>query len=266
MPVVVATFDFAFCLRCGCEAEGDAVEAECGSELGEGVGSVGEKEGVIIDVESQRKPVEEEDGGEEIEMGGEGFGGVKAGTCVEAGGVVEDVEKHLFLRGVWEKGVRGGVVLPKRAEVADLPAADGFCGLFETSIRGEPLSDSPAADRGAVGLKIETAKQLAGDGTVGGRRRRTQQPSGQSERIFWPRLAMVAARRTWLPQVRTTFGTGAEIIGAKLINPRFTDAQLGCDTRRAQFARAEAVKQMADERRGETVQELRFSSVFIRRV
>ena len=167
----------------------------------------------------------------------------------ETGGVVENVEEHLFLRGAGEESVRGRIVLPQRAVIADLPATDGFCGLFETSIRGELVGDGPAANRSAVGLEIEPAQQLAGDGAVGGRRRRTQQPSRQSEGIIWPCLAMVAARRTRLPQVRTAIGTSAEIIGAKLVNARFTHAQLRSDTRCAQLARAEALKQVADKRR-----------------
>ena len=53
LPVVVTAFDFAFCLWGGSVAEGFA-------ELGESVWEVGEKEGVIIDIEGEREAVSEE--------------------------------------------------------------------------------------------------------------------------------------------------------------------------------------------------------------
>ncbi len=249
LPVVVTAFDFAFRLRSWSEAEGDAVEPERLAELGKSIRRMSEKERVVIDVEGQRQAVEEENGGEKIEMGSERFGGVKASASVEAGGVVEDVEEHLFLRAIREEGVRSRIVLPEGTEIADLPATDRFCGLFKTGIRSEVVSDGPAADRSTVGLEIKAARQLAGDSAVGGRRRGTQQASGQSEDIRWPWGAMVATRRTRLPKVRATIGTSAEIIGAKLVNAGFTHAQLRSDIRRGQLARAEAFKQMADERR-----------------
>lgn len=68
MPVVVATFDFAFCLRSGSVAEGDAVKPESLAELGESVRDVGEKEGVIIDIKRKREAVGEEGAGEKMEV------------------------------------------------------------------------------------------------------------------------------------------------------------------------------------------------------
>ena len=168
LPVVVAALDLAFGLGSGGVAQGDAVKVEGLAELGEGVGGVGEEEGVVIDVEGEREAVGEEDAGEEIEVSGESLGWVKTGAGVEASGVVEDVEESLLLKLAWQPGVRRGVVLPERAEVAGLPAADGLGGLFIAGVRGEMAGDGPAADTGAVGLEMETAQQLAGDGAVGG--------------------------------------------------------------------------------------------------
>jgi hypothetical protein len=167
---VVATFDFAFCLRSGSVAEGDAVKPESLAELGESVWEVGEKEGVIIDIKRKWEAVGEEGAREEIEVRRKVFGMVDAGTGIEAGGVVDDVEKGIFTRVSGEPSVRCSIVLPERPEVADLPSADGFIGLFVASIRSEFVSDSPAADGGAVGLEIEAAEQFAGDGAVGGGR------------------------------------------------------------------------------------------------
>lgn len=170
LPVVVATFDFAFCLWGGSVAEGDAVKPESLAELCESVREVGEKEGVIIDIKRKREAVGEEGEGEEMEMRRKVFGMVDTGTGIEACGVVEDIEQGIFTRVAGEPSVRRGIVLPERPEVADLPSADGFIGLFVVSIRSEFVSDSPSADGGTVGLEIEAAEQLAGDGAVGGGR------------------------------------------------------------------------------------------------
>ena len=167
---MVAAFDFAFCLWGGSVAEGDAVKPESLAELCESVREVGEKEGVIIDIKRKRKDMGEEGAGEEIEMRRKVFGMVDTSACIEAGGVVEDIEKGIFTRVSGEPGVRSGIVLPERPEVADLPSADGFIGLFVASIRSEFVSDSPAADGGTVGLEMEATEQFAGDGAVGGGR------------------------------------------------------------------------------------------------
>ena len=167
---MVAAFDFAFCLWGGSVAEGDAVKPESLAELGESVREAGEKEGVIIDIKRKRKAMGEEGAGEKMEMRRKVFGMVDTSAGIEAGGVVDDVEKGIFTRVSGEPCVRSGIVLPERPEVADLPSADGFIGLFVASIRSEFVSDSPAADGGTVGLEMEAAEQFAGDGAVGGGR------------------------------------------------------------------------------------------------
>lgn len=66
-------------------------------------GEWGEKEGVIIHVESQREAVDEEGAGKEIEMRGEGLRWVETCAGVQRSGVVENVEKHLLLGTTGEK-------------------------------------------------------------------------------------------------------------------------------------------------------------------
>lgn len=166
MPVVVAAFDFAFCLRSGSVAECDAVKLESSTELSESVWRVGEKERVIIDVKSQRQTVREKGRGEEIQMSGERLGAVKTSACIEARGIVENVEEHLFILAAREERVRRGIVLPECAEITNLPAANGLCGRFETGIWSEVVSDGPTADSGPVGGEIEPSQKLAGDRAV----------------------------------------------------------------------------------------------------
>ena len=50
LPGVMQTFDFAFGLWGGREAQGDLVEMQGSAELGEGIGLMGKEEGMIIDV------------------------------------------------------------------------------------------------------------------------------------------------------------------------------------------------------------------------
>jgi len=73
LPVVVAALDFAFGLGSGGIAQGDAVKVEGFTELGEGVRSAGEEEGVVVHAEGEREAVGEEDAVEEVEVREEGF-------------------------------------------------------------------------------------------------------------------------------------------------------------------------------------------------
>ena len=260
LPVVVAAFDFAFGLRSGCETQGDSVKVQGRSELGEGIWSVGEKEGVEIDVESEREAVGEEGAGEEIQVREQRLGRVETRAGVEASGVVKNVQKHLFVRTAGEERVRRGVVLPERAEVTDLPAANRLGGLLGAGIRGELAGDGPAADAGAVGFEIQAAEQFAGDGAGGRARRGTQQTGGQRDRIRRPGRMMIAAREPRLPGVGPARRTGPEIIGAKLVNAGQPQAQLGGQCGGAKLARPQPGKEMTDQRRRKTAGELWFSS------
>ena len=56
LPEGMATLDFAFGLRGGRKAQGDAVKMEGRGQLGVSFRSVGEEEAVVIDVEAQRQP------------------------------------------------------------------------------------------------------------------------------------------------------------------------------------------------------------------
>jgi hypothetical protein len=49
----------------------------------------------------------EEEAGEELKVGQEGFAWVEAGPSIEAGGILEDVEQDLFVSGVGEPGMGG---------------------------------------------------------------------------------------------------------------------------------------------------------------
>src|ERR1039458_5627377 len=92
LPELVFALDFALGLRGWGIQEADVVELERPAELGQRVGILGEKDGVIIDVDLQRSAVDQESGGEEIEIGEEEFSAIEFGTDEHAGTIVEHIE------------------------------------------------------------------------------------------------------------------------------------------------------------------------------
>jgi len=258
LPVVVAAFDFALGLSRGGVAEGDPIKLESLAELGERVRSVGEKERMVIDVESEREAVREEGAGEKIEMSGEVFGGVNAGAGVQARGVVDDVQKRLFVRVAGEPSVRSGVILPKRTEVAGLPATNRFGRLFVTGVWREVVGDSPAADAGAIGLEGEAAEQFAGDSAVGGARGGRKKTCGESDGISRPVRLMIAAGNSWLPSLSAALGAGAEVGGAELVDAGQAETEFRSEASCRKLVCSPLSEKVADERRGKAARQLWF--------
>ena len=62
---------------------------------------------------------------------------------------------------------------------------------------------------------------------------------------------MIATRAARLPAVGLTAGTGAQIPGAKLVNPGATEAEFERESGGAKPARAELGEEMADQVRRE---------------
>ena len=192
LPVVVTAFDFAFGLRGWGVAELDAVEVQGRAKLGEGVGVVGVKEGVVVHIEGQREAVRLQGAGEEVEVGEQGFSGVEARAGVEAGGIVEDFQEDLLVGRAGQEGVGGGVVLPEGAVVADLPAFNGLGSGFVAGVGSKLVCDGPAADTGPIGLEMEAAVEFAGDGTVGGSGLGGEEFGGQRAGFRRPVRVMIA--------------------------------------------------------------------------
>ena len=92
LPELVRALDFSFCLRRWSIKETNVVELERPAELGEGLGILGEKDGVIIDVDLQRSAVAQESGGEELQVEQEKLSAIKFGTDEHAGTIVEHIE------------------------------------------------------------------------------------------------------------------------------------------------------------------------------
>src|SRR5689334_9260584 len=77
LPVVMASFDFAFGLWGGRVAQGHAVEVQRGAELSEGIGCVSEEKGVVVHVESQGQAVGLENARQEVQVRRERFARVE---------------------------------------------------------------------------------------------------------------------------------------------------------------------------------------------
>ena len=105
LPELVFAFNFSFGLRRGGVAERDAVEVEGLAELGEGVGGMGEEEGVEVYVEFEGQAAFEEGGGEEVVIGQQVFVLVEFGASEEAAAIVEQVEHGKKAFAAWEPAV-----------------------------------------------------------------------------------------------------------------------------------------------------------------
>ncbi len=258
LPVVVPAFDFAFGLGRRRIKESDAVEAEGRPQLGEGVGVVGVEEGVEVHRQGQGQAVGLEDAGEKIEMGQEGFAGVKPCAGVEAGGVVEGFQQDLFVGTVGQPGVRGGIVLPEGTVITGLPAFDGFGRGFGAGVGGELMGEGPAADAGAVGFEVEPTMGFTGGGAVAGRGLGGEQFGDQGGDFHGPVRWVIAARATGRPGFGAALSPGEQVVRAQLVVATDAHAQFQRDGFGGEEAGAGLGQEMADERRGNTVGELEF--------
>ena len=130
LPELMFAFDFAFGLRCGRVAQADVIELQGRAELRERVGRVGEEQAVVVHIQLERTTVFDKSGGEEVQIGEEGFTGIELGASKDAAAIVQHIEHGERLLGPGEPAVRGGVELPEFTELGALPTADGGADFF----------------------------------------------------------------------------------------------------------------------------------------
>jgi hypothetical protein len=261
LPVIVAALDFAFGLRGGGVAQGYAVEVQGRAQLGESVRVVRVKEGVVVHVEGQRQAVRLEGAGEEVQVGQEGFTGVKPGADVEAGGVVEQIQQALLGGRAGQEGMGRGIVLPERAVVAGLPALDGFGGGFEAGVGSQLVRAGPAADAGPIRFEVEPATQFAGDGAVRARWLGGEKFGDQGGDFGGPVALVIAAGQTGRPGVGVAVGARLEVVAVEFVEAGAGQAQFVGGGAGGELPGAVAVEQVADEGRREAFAEL---ELFIR--
>jgi hypothetical protein len=150
LPEIVSTFYFAFGLWGGSKAQGNLVEAQGGAELRKGVGLTGKEEGVVIDVQGQRQAAGDKGAGEEVEMRKENLARVDPRKGQQPAVIVDDFQEWKLLLTRREPPMGRGIVLPKLADLLDLPTADWLALPFVFCVWSEALSHGQTAHRGAV--------------------------------------------------------------------------------------------------------------------
>ena len=256
LPELVFAFDFAFGLRRGGVAQADVVELERPAQLGEGVGIVGEKEAVIINVELEGPPVGQKGGGQEVEVGQQQFALVEFGAGEEAATVVEHIEHGKGdVRG-WEPAVGRGIQLPEFADALALPAAHRGPNFFGRDGVGQMVLEGPAADLGAVELEVVEAEGFGGDKAVGAGRRAVQAFVEEVQNGLGPGRGVVAAGAAGEPERPLFFGAGAEVSGGERVEAAGRDAELVGGLGGRQMVLPKRVEHIADKGGCVTMDEL----------
>jgi hypothetical protein len=217
LEIEVTAFNFAFGLGGRSVAEGYPVEVKRGPQLSEGIGGVGEEQGMVVYVKPQWQAPGAKGPIQEVQVGQEGFGRIEPRTDVETGGVVQEVEQDVFM-GLERQPVMGrGVILPERSPVLRLPSLDGFAHLFITGVRSQVVLNGPAPDAGSVGLEPKTAEQFARGPVVRTGRFGTEelaQQVGDADRPAW---TVIASRVAGLPSLGFSTSAGAEVIAVESV-------------------------------------------------
>ena len=95
---------------------------------------------MVVDIEGQREAMGAEGCGEEVEVGGEIFPLVEARPGEQAAVIIHDLQQWWLALLAVEPAVRGSIVLPKLADLLDLPAADRTVRLLAWAAGRQPLS------------------------------------------------------------------------------------------------------------------------------
>jgi len=199
LPELVEPLDFAFGLGGGREEKGDAVKVQGGAELCEGIGSVGEEDAVVVDVERKGQPVLLEGTGQEIKVGEQVLRLIELRASDEAAAVVEHIQERIEPGLAGKEGVRGGIQLPQFPDLLALPAAHAGAGAAGLGGGGQSFGPGKPPDAGAVQRMAAAAVDFAGDERIGGGRIGLEQPAREGLDCSGPCRAAVAAGGLGLP-------------------------------------------------------------------
>ena len=225
LPELVFALDFSFCLGRWGIKEAYVVELEGPAQLGERLGILGEKHGVIIDVDLQRTAVDEEGGGEEIEVGEEEFAVIEFGTDEQAAAIVEHIEHGKVQRAAGEPAMGRGVQLPEFADLGALPAADRGVWTFGRCRMGQTVFNGPVADLGAVELEGVESQGFRGGEAVRARRGTSQTLFKKVSDRLGPGGGVIAAGSSRDPQTLLLACAGAEVIGGESVETTAGDVE-----------------------------------------
>jgi len=258
LPELVFAFDFALGLGRGRVTETHAVEVERLAQLGEGVGDVGEEEGMEIHVEFQRQAVFAEGGREKVVISQEGFAFVELGGDEEAAAIVEQIEHGEASFDPWKPAVGRDIQLPEFADVGALPTADRGTRLGVGFGMGELVGDGPAPDLGAIQFEAAEAQDFAGEETVVGGRNGGETFAQQRDHCGGPVGGVIAAGDARRPVLLLVMGAGAEIIGLEFVEATATEVKFTGSGAGREESGAELGQDETDQRRGQTMRELTF--------
>ena len=169
LPELVFALDFALGLGRWGIKETNVVELEGRAQLGQRVGILGEKHGVIIDVDLQRPTVGQESGGQEIQVGEQEFAVIEFGADENAAAIVKHIKHGKVQRRGREPAMGRSVQLPEFADLGALPASDWGVRAPGRSRMRIAILDGPAADLGAVELERMQTQGFRGREAVGGK-------------------------------------------------------------------------------------------------
>lgn len=157
LPELVFPLDFALGLRGWGIKEANVVEAQSRAQLGQGIRSLGEEHGVIIDVELEGPPISKKGGRKEIQVGEKQLSIIEFGADEKATAIIEHVEHGKVERAEWEPVVRGSIELPKLADLRALPTADWSQRLSSGCRMGMVVAPRPVAYLGPIELEVVEA-------------------------------------------------------------------------------------------------------------
>ena len=247
LPELMLALDFPLGLGRGGIKETDVVELEGPAELSEGFGILREKDGVIIDVDLQRTAMEEEGGGEEIEIGQQEFPFIEFGADKQAAAIIEHIEHGKVEGGSREPAMGRSVQLPEFTDLGTLPAAHRGVGPSGRGCVGMPIFHGPMSDLGAVELEGVEPHGFRGGEAVGGRRAGRQAFYQEVDDGLRPGAGVITARNSRDPQTLLLARAGAEVIGAESVEAAAGEAKLFGGFKGRQGALAKRSQDMADE-------------------
>jgi len=226
LPELVLALDFALGLRRWSIKEADVVELEGPAELGQRVGILREKDGVIIDVDLQRSAVDQEGSREEIEIGQEEFSAIEFGTDEHAGTIVEHIEHGKLQRAQREPAMGGSVQLPEFADLGALPAAHWGVWAFGRSRMRIIILNRPAADLSAVQFEGVQSQDFRGGEAVRARRGAIQAFFEEVDDRLGPSGGVVTTRGSRNPQLLLLARAGTKVTGGEGIEAAGGQAEL----------------------------------------
>jgi len=250
LPKLVLPLDFSFGLGRGRIQKANVVKFKRRAQLGQSLGILREKDGVVIDVNLQWPAVAQERGGEEIEVGQQEFAAIDFGTDEEAAAIVEHIEHGKVQERRGKPAMGRSIQLPEFADLGALPATDWGVRAFGWIGMSQAILDRPATDLRAVEFEVVQAQGLGSGEAVRARRGASQALFEKVSDGLGPGGGVIATGGSWYPRISFLARTGPEVIGGEHIEVTAGHAKLFGRFGGREGALPESRQHMPDEGRG----------------